>query len=78
LTVAGHRLLGAQVSLAGGGVVLTGRLSVSVQPWLADHAVSGVVVLPGTAFVDLAVHAGGQVGCPRVEELTLQAPLVLA
>ncbi|MCI3226807.1 acyltransferase domain-containing protein, partial [Streptomyces sp. NP-1717] len=77
LTVAGHRLLGAQVSLAGGGVVLTGRLSVSAQPWLADHAVSGVVVLPGTAFLDLAVHAGGQVGCPRVEELTLQAPLVL-
>ncbi|WSL56800.1 SDR family NAD(P)-dependent oxidoreductase [Streptomyces sp. NBC_01725] len=78
LSVAGHKLLGAQVSLAGGGVVLTGRLSVSVQPWLADHAVAGVVVLPGTAFVDLAVHAGGRVGCPRVEELTLQAPLVLA
>ncbi|WP_405824957.1 SDR family NAD(P)-dependent oxidoreductase [Streptomyces sp. NBC_00838] len=77
LAAAGHKLLGAQVSLAGGGVVLTGRLSVSAQPWLADHAVSGVVVLPGTAFVDLAVHAGGQVGCPRVEELTLQAPLVL-
>nr|WP_242572435.1 type I polyketide synthase [Streptomyces sp. NP-1717] len=77
LAAAGHKLLGAQVSLAGGGVVLTGRLSVSAHPWLADHAVSGVVVLPGTAFVDLAVHAGGQVGCPRVEELTLQAPLVL-
>jgi polyketide synthase 12 len=40
--------------------------------------VSGVVVLPGTAFVDLAVHAGQQVGSPRVRELTLQAPLVLA
>ncbi|MCI3226486.1 SDR family NAD(P)-dependent oxidoreductase, partial [Streptomyces sp. NP-1717] len=78
LAAAGHKLLGAQVSLAGGGVVLTGRLSVSAQPWLADHAVSDVVVLPGTAYVDLAVHAGGQVGCPRVEELTLQAPLVLA
>ena len=78
LEVAGHRLLGAQVSLAGGGVVLTGRLSVSTQPWLADHAVSGVVVLPGTAFVDLVAHAGLQVGSARVEELTLQAPLVLA
>ncbi|WP_343232904.1 polyketide synthase dehydratase domain-containing protein, partial [Streptomyces sp. SID724] len=75
---AGHRLLGAQVSLAGGGVVFTGRLSVSAQPWLADHAVSGVVVLPGTAFVDLVVHAGLQVGCGRVDELTLQAPLVLS
>ncbi|WP_158709515.1 polyketide synthase dehydratase domain-containing protein, partial [Streptomyces griseus] len=61
LVAAGHRLLGAQVSLAGGGVVFTGRLSVSAQPWLADHAVSGVVVLPGTAFVDLVVHAGLQV-----------------
>ncbi|MGW7097698.1 SDR family NAD(P)-dependent oxidoreductase, partial [Streptomyces sp. NPDC054874] len=78
LAVAGHRLLGAQVSLAGGGVVFSGRLSVSAQPWLADHAVSGVVVLPGTAFVDLVVHAGLQVGCVRVEELTLQAPLVLS
>ncbi|MET8573182.1 acyltransferase domain-containing protein, partial [Streptomyces sp. NPDC004783] len=77
LAVAGHRLLGAQVSLAGGGVVLTGRLSVSAQPWIADHAVSGVVVLPGTAFVDLVAHAGLQVGCARVEELTLHTPLVL-
>ncbi|MET9543688.1 polyketide synthase dehydratase domain-containing protein, partial [Streptomyces sp. NPDC006553] len=77
LAVAGHRLLGAQVSLAGGGVVLTGRLSAAAQPWLADHAVSGVVVLPGTAFVDLVAHAGLQVGCARVDELTLQAPLVL-
>ncbi|MEU5980616.1 SDR family NAD(P)-dependent oxidoreductase [Streptomyces sp. NPDC047315] len=78
LAVAGHRLLGAQVSLAGGGVVLTGRLSTSAQPWLADHAVSGVVIVPGTAFVDLAVHAGLQAGCSRLGELTLQAPLVLA
>ncbi|MFF4324850.1 SDR family NAD(P)-dependent oxidoreductase, partial [Streptomyces sp. NPDC001568] len=77
LAVAGHRLLGAQVSLAGGGVVLTGRVSVSAQPWLADHAVSGVVVLPGTAFVDVVAHAGLRLGCARVEELTLQAPLVL-
>ncbi|MCD2462692.1 SDR family NAD(P)-dependent oxidoreductase [Streptomyces sp. MBT42] len=78
LEPAGHRLLGAQVALADGGVVFTGRLSVSGQPWLADHAVSGVVVLPGTGFVDLVVHAGLQVGCARVEELTLQAPLVLS
>ncbi|MFJ6662262.1 SDR family NAD(P)-dependent oxidoreductase, partial [Streptomyces sp. NPDC091377] len=77
LTVAGHRLLGAQVRLAGGGVVLTGRLSESVQPWLADHAVSGTVILPGTAFMDLAVHAGNRLGCAHIEELTLQAPLVL-
>ncbi|GDY60077.1 hypothetical protein SVIO_107000 [Streptomyces violaceusniger] len=74
----GHGLLGAVVALAGGdAVVLTGRLSLASYPWLADHAVLGSVLLPGTAFVDLAVHAGDRAGCPVVEELTLQAPLLL-
>ena len=74
----GHPLLGAAVDLAAGaGLVLTGRLSVRSQPWLADHAVGGTVLLPGTAFVELAIRAGDQAGCGRVEELTLQAPLVL-
>ena len=35
------------------------------------------MLLPGTAFVELAVRAGDQAGCGRVEELTLEAPLVL-
>ncbi|MFE9514192.1 type I polyketide synthase [Streptomyces sp. NPDC006643] len=74
----GHPLLGAVVTLAGEDkVLLTGRLSLSAYPWLADHAVLGSVLLPGTAFVDLAMHAGDRAGCPVVEELTLQAPLVL-
>ncbi|MGX7825874.1 type I polyketide synthase [Actinokineospora sp. 24-640] len=71
-------LLGAPVSLAtGDGVVLTGRLSVSAQPWLRDHVVAGQVVVPGTALVEMVRHAGDQVGCSTVEELTLEAPLVL-
>ncbi|TQM77824.1 polyketide synthase 12 [Saccharothrix saharensis] len=75
---AAHPLLGALVSVAGGDqVVLTGRLSRRTLPWLADHAVSGTVILPGTAFVELAVRAGDEVGCATVEELTLEAPLVL-
>ncbi|MEV0324768.1 type I polyketide synthase [Streptomyces sp. NPDC050659] len=75
---AGHPLLGAAVALAGsGGVVLTGRLSVQGQPWLADHAVGGVPLFPGTGFAELAIRAGDEVGCGVVEELTLQAPLVL-
>ncbi|MGV9317244.1 SDR family NAD(P)-dependent oxidoreductase, partial [Streptomyces sp. NPDC003691] len=73
-----HPLVGAAVSLAGGeGVVLSGRLSLRSHPWLADHAVSGTVLLPGTAFVELAVRAGDEVGCGRVEELTLHAPLAV-
>ncbi|MFJ5264998.1 SDR family NAD(P)-dependent oxidoreductase [Streptomyces sp. NPDC088387] len=78
LVGAGHPLLGAAVSMADGrGVVLTGRVSRTSQPWVVDHQVGGVVLLPGTAFVELAVRAGDEVGCGRVEELTLQTPLVL-
>ncbi|WP_335984696.1 polyketide synthase dehydratase domain-containing protein, partial [Streptomyces sp. CA2R106] len=55
----------------------TGRLSLAAMPWLADHAVHGTVLLPGTAFVDLAVHAGDLAGCGVLEELTLQEPLIL-
>ncbi|MEV0559617.1 beta-ketoacyl synthase N-terminal-like domain-containing protein, partial [Streptomyces sp. NPDC050597] len=77
-SAADHPLVGAVVGLAGGdGSVLTGRLSLKSHPWLADHAVAGVVLLPGTAFVELAVRAGDQVGCGRLEELTLEAPLVV-
>jgi len=74
----GHPLLGATITLAGtDGVVLTGRLSLGGQPWLADHRVGRTVTVPGTAFPELAIRAGGQVGCGRVEELTLGTPLVL-
>ncbi|WEO93663.1 type I polyketide synthase [Streptomyces sp. FXJ1.172] len=75
---AGHPLLAAAVWLSeGDGLVLTGRLSVAAAPWLADHAVHGTVLLAGTAFVDLAIHAGDLVGCGTLEELALQEPLVL-
>ncbi|MEU8878093.1 type I polyketide synthase, partial [Streptomyces javensis] len=78
LELAGHPLLGAAVPLAEtDGLVFTGRLGVDTHPWLADHVVRGAVVLPGTAFVELAVRAGDQVGCDLLDELTLHAPLVL-
>ncbi|MFI7505136.1 SDR family NAD(P)-dependent oxidoreductase, partial [Streptomyces sp. NPDC049687] len=78
LGFADHPLLGAAVALADSeGVLLAGRLSLSTHPWLADHAVAGTVLLPGTAFVDLALRAGDFVGCGTLEDLTLEAPLVL-
>ena len=58
-----HPLLGAAVELAGGdGMVLTGRLSLRAQPWLADHAIGGTVLVPGTAFLEMAVAAGEAAG----------------
>ncbi|MEV4362559.1 type I polyketide synthase [Nonomuraea sp. NPDC049625] len=78
LGAAGHPLLAAAVSLADSdGVLLTGRLSLKTHPWLADHQVNGQVLLPGTAFVELAVRAGDEAGCDLLEELTLQAPLIV-
>ncbi|TDC48399.1 SDR family NAD(P)-dependent oxidoreductase, partial [Micromonospora sp. KC207] len=57
--------------------VLTGRLSRDLAPWLPDHAVLGTVVVPGTALVELALTAGRHAGTPVVDELTLEAPLVV-
>ncbi|MCQ8836123.1 type I polyketide synthase, partial [Streptomyces malaysiensis] len=79
LEPAGHPLLGAAVPLAeSDGFLFTGRLGVDTHPWLADHMVMGSVLLPGTAFVELAVRAGDEVGCDHLDELILHTPLVVA
>ncbi|MET9489767.1 SDR family NAD(P)-dependent oxidoreductase [Nocardia sp. NPDC006630] len=78
LSAAGHPLLGAVVvSPDGDGVVLTGRVGLATHPWLADRAVYGCVLLPGTAFVELVLRAAAEVGCALLRELTLMKPLVL-
>ncbi|MEU1510290.1 SDR family NAD(P)-dependent oxidoreductase [Kitasatospora sp. NPDC005748] len=78
LTDAAHPLLAAVVELPDGGALLTGRISLATHPWLADHVVPGGLLLPGAAFVELAVAAGDRVGAPRIEDLTVTAPLPLA
>ncbi|WP_329222052.1 SDR family NAD(P)-dependent oxidoreductase [Streptomyces sp. NBC_01485] len=78
LSTVDHPLLDAAVQIADAdGVLLTGSLSVRSHPWLADHDILGSILLPGTAFLELAIRAGDQVGCGQVDELTLEAPLVL-
>ncbi|WP_344598953.1 type I polyketide synthase, partial [Streptomyces violaceusniger] len=73
-----HPLLGAGVELAGSdGFLFTSRLSVQSQPWLADHAIGGMALFPGTGFLELAIRAADQVGSGRVEEVTLATPMVL-
>ncbi|MEV5509627.1 type I polyketide synthase [Streptomyces orinoci] len=78
LTPAGHPLLSAVIDSADSGALLfSGRLSLRSHPWLADHAALGTVLLPGTAFVELALQAGERAGCAGLEELTFEAPLIL-
>ncbi|MEU9233189.1 type I polyketide synthase [Streptomyces subrutilus] len=73
-----HPLLGAVVRLPqSDGLVFPSRLSLRTHPWLADHAVDGVVIVPGTGLVELAVRAGDEAGCLVLEELVIEAPLVV-
>ena len=79
LDAADHPMLGAHTTLPGsGGRLFTGRLSLDTHPWLADHAVAGAVVLPGTAFLELALHAAQSLGGLDVGDLTLSTPIVVA
>ncbi|MET8170636.1 type I polyketide synthase, partial [Streptomyces sp. NPDC005329] len=89
LVAAGHPLLRAAVELPAedladserrdtpGAVVFTGTFSLRTHPWLADHAVLGTPLVPGTAFAELAAAAGDRIGCGTVTELVLTAPLAL-
>ncbi|KOY59052.1 type I polyketide synthase, partial [Streptomyces sp. XY332] len=73
-----HPLLGAVVRLPqSDGLVFTSRLSLKSHPWLADHVIGGVVLLAGTGLVELAVRAGDEAGCGVLEELVIEAPLVV-
>ncbi|CDR02723.1 modular polyketide synthase [Streptomyces iranensis] len=75
---AGHPLLGSAVRLAeDAGWVLSGRVSAGTSPWLADHAVSGTVLVPGAALAELVLHAGDRTGLPAIGEITFEQPLVL-
>ncbi|MFF7459761.1 SDR family NAD(P)-dependent oxidoreductase, partial [Kitasatospora sp. NPDC008115] len=72
-----HPFLTANLELPDGSRVFTGTLSTTTHPWLNDHAITTTPLLPGTAFVDLALHTGHHTGHPHLEELTLHAPLLL-
>ncbi|WP_433598099.1 type I polyketide synthase [Nocardia sp. CA-135953] len=60
-----------------GDVHLSGRLTVATHPWLADHAILGQALLPGTAFVELALRAADETGCSMIRELMLRTPLAI-
>ncbi|WP_455569925.1 type I polyketide synthase [Streptomyces wedmorensis] len=78
LAAVDHPMIGAVAEVPGrGGLLFTSRISLRTHPWLADHAAAGTVLLPGTAFVELAVRAGDEAGCGLLAELVIEAPLAL-
>jgi acyl transferase domain-containing protein/NADPH:quinone reductase-like Zn-dependent oxidoreductase/acyl carrier protein len=78
LTDPEHPLLGAVIEdPAAEGLTMTARLSLDTHPWLTDHAFAGTVLLPATAFLELALAAAERLGQEQVSELTIAAPLIL-
>ncbi|MFD7133410.1 SDR family NAD(P)-dependent oxidoreductase [Streptomyces sp. NPDC059894] len=78
--VGGHPLLGEGNELPeGDGHVWFGDVGLADHPWLADHAVDGVPVLPATAHLELVLAAGQSVlGPVAVRDLVLHRMLPLA
>nr|WP_206337377.1 type I polyketide synthase [Streptomyces sp. Z26] len=75
LESATHPLLATATELPDGSHLFTGRVTLNTHPWLRDHVVIGKVILPGTAFVELALHAAQTVGLDEIAEMVLNAPV---
>ncbi|MDR7304660.1 acyl transferase domain-containing protein/D-arabinose 1-dehydrogenase-like Zn-dependent alcohol dehydrogenase [Haloactinomyces albus] len=73
-----HPLLPARTDLSDGSVLFTGSLDRTAQQWLDDHRVFETVLVPGTALVEMALHAARAVGLAGVGEVLLEGPLALA
>ncbi|MBV9449956.1 MAG: SDR family NAD(P)-dependent oxidoreductase, partial [Streptosporangiaceae bacterium] len=73
----GENGLDVTVERADGGYLLSGEISAAHGGWLADHVIGGTVMLPGSALLGWALRAADEAGCSGVEELTLEAPLIL-
>ncbi|GLZ27948.1 hypothetical protein Lesp02_01380 [Lentzea sp. NBRC 105346] len=73
-----HPVLDEGTDIAGDDTtVFSGALSTAAQPWLADHVILGERLVPGTALLELALHAARVTGHARVDELALLAPMAL-
>ncbi|MFF0063811.1 acyltransferase domain-containing protein, partial [Streptomyces sp. NPDC005279] len=73
-----HPLLATSTELPDGTHLLTTTLTTAAHPWLNDHTIAGTTLLPGTALLELALHAGRRTGCEEVEELLFQVPVALS
>ncbi|MFI8932325.1 type I polyketide synthase [Streptomyces sp. NPDC053474] len=77
-TAGDHPLLGAVVAMPdSGGLMATSRWSLRSQPWLGDHLVGDVAVVPNAALVEVAVRLGDLLASPALDELTIDEPVVL-
>ena len=69
-----HPLLGARVSLAGvtGETRFESFIDADSPPWLPDHEVMGQVVMPGAAYLEMALAAAGS---SQIQDIVFEQPL---
>lgn len=75
-----HPLLGQRLRSAFKETLFESQLSINLQPFLVDHQVYGMVVLPGAAYLEIAVAAAAAVfgsGPYVLKEVLIQEALVL-
>ncbi|MGV9546434.1 SDR family NAD(P)-dependent oxidoreductase, partial [Nocardia beijingensis] len=56
--------------------LITGGILPGAESWIADHMTYGAVVVPSAMLVEILLVGGRMVGCPVVDELTLEAPIM--
>lgn len=65
-----------------GKILCSGYLSTKRQPWLRDHVIGGQVIVPASAFTELALRASREctetLEMMMLEELAFVAPLALS
>jgi len=74
-----HPLLGKRLPTITG--IWKNRLDPALLPWLSDHIVQGSVVLPGTAYIEMAVSASSAIHrCDgvEIEGFEIRRPVVIA
>ncbi|MGW4211290.1 SDR family NAD(P)-dependent oxidoreductase [Lentzea sp. NPDC004789] len=72
LTPEHHPLLTAMITQPDHDTV---QFTGTVPAWTADHVIGGTPLLPGTAFLEIALRAAEALGHAGVDELTLHTPL---
>jgi acyl transferase domain-containing protein/acyl carrier protein len=74
----GHPLLGRQLRSPIQDSLFESELSSDLQPFLVGHQVVGMVVLPGAAYLEMALAAGAtRFGSATLESVSIQEAMIL-
>jgi malonyl CoA-acyl carrier protein transacylase len=74
-----HPLLGSRVDSAGREILFTSRIGANAPRFLADHRVFDLVLLPGAAFMEIALAAAAEAFPSErysLTDLVLREPLI--